>query len=152
MCYADNFYNYMKKIYRSKAGLELVIPLVLMFVITGAVIVSTPASWSGILILVFTAAFIVHLFLTTYYVVEGNTLRIRCGFMYNSKIDISSIKQISETNNPLSSPATSLDRLEIRYAQSGEVLISPKEKHAFIKELQTLNPAIKVVMKARKQG
>ena len=142
----------MKNIYRSKAGLELVIPLVLVFVITGAVIISTPFSWAGVIILLFTAAFIVHLFLTTYYILEGNILRIRCGFLYNSQIDISSIRQISETNNPLSSPATSLDRLEIRYGQSNMVLISPREKQAFIREIQALNPGVKVVLKAKKKG
>ncbi len=141
----------MKKIFRSKIGLELAIPLVLVFGITGMIIMSTPASLIGGIILLCTAAFIVHLFITTCYTVEGNTLRIQCGFLYNDRIDISSIQQISETNNPLSSPATSIDRLEIRYGQSGMVLISPKEKQAFIREIQALNPAVKVVLKAGKQ-
>ena len=52
----------------------------------------------------------------------------------------SEIQSITPTNNPLSSPALSLDRLKIDYQKQGKnksVLISPKNKQKFIEALQS---------------
>ena len=57
---------------------------------------------------------------------------------------INTIYKISETYNPLSSPAGSIDRLEIKYNKSESVLISPKDKNAFINDLILVNPNIEV--------
>ena len=46
----------------------------------------------------------------------------------NTNIDIKSIRKIIETYNPLSSPAASIDRLEIFYNKFDSILISPKDK------------------------
>ncbi|MCB0443641.1 MAG: PH domain-containing protein, partial [Flavobacterium sp.] len=58
------------------------------------------------------------------------------------KIDIHSIKRIFKTNNPLSSPALSLDRIAIVYNKYDEVLISPKFKKEFVDVLLKINPSI----------
>jgi hypothetical protein len=76
--------------------------------------------------------------------VHDNRLIIRCGFLYRKEVDIQSIQRIKETGNPLSSPAISLDRLEIRYGKSGWVLVSPKGKKGFIAALKSLNSAIEI--------
>lgn len=134
----------MKKVYNSKIGLELVIPLVLIF---GTVLFLTlyeEPSWIGILILLPTILFVVHMFLTTNYTIESDELTIKCGFLFNKTIDIKTIRKITETNNPLSSPATSLDRLEIKYGKFDTVIISPKKKKEFIENITTLNPNIEV--------
>lgn len=129
--------------YRSKIGLELVIPILIIMLGTAAPMIYGKV-WSGLLIIVLTSAFIAHLFLSTSYQIESNSLKIKSGFLYNKTIDIGSIRSISETRNPLSSPATSIDRLEIKYGKYDSVLVSPKEKSAFINQLQELNPAIVV--------
>lgn len=49
-----------------------------------------------------------------------------------------------ETKSPLSSPATSLDRLEIMYNKNESIIISPKDRTGFINELKTINPGIEV--------
>lgn len=51
-----------------------------------------------------------------------------------STIDIASV---TPTRNPLSSPALSLDRIDIRYGEGflGHVLISPADREAFLEEL-----------------
>jgi hypothetical protein len=100
--------------------------------------------WLGSLILLPVIGFILHLFLNTTYTVEGKTLIIRCGFLYRKKIDIQSILRIKETRNPLSSPATSLDRLEIRYGKSGWVLVSPRDKQGFVNALRRINERIEL--------
>ncbi len=71
------------------------------------------------------------------YVIEGTMLKV-----WWVKIDIHSIKRIYITNNPLSSPALSLDRIAIVYNTYDEVLISPKLKKEFVEELLKINPTI----------
>ena len=85
--------------------------------------------------------------MTTEYTIDNDKLTVKCGFLYNKTIDIKSIRKITETNNPLKSPATSLDRLEINYGKFDSVLISPKQKSEFINEIKRLNPNIEVKYK-----
>jgi hypothetical protein len=137
----------MENVYKSKIGLEIVIPLAALL---GAVLVATLSgnpSWSGVVIVLCFVVFVVHMFMTTDYSITGNDLTVRCSFLFNKTIDINTIKRISETNNPLSSPAISLDRLEIRYGVSDSVMISPQRKKEVINALRTINPNIEVKYK-----
>jgi len=137
----------MKKIHNSKIGLELVIPLVLVFGTVLVLIISEKPSWIVIAILFSVILFVVHMFMTTNYSIENNELKIKCGFLSNKSIDIKTIKKITETNNPQSSPATSLDRLEITYGKFDSILISPKQKTEFINDIKRLNPNIEIKLK-----
>lgn len=138
----------MKKIYNSKIGLELVIPLVLIFGTVLVLSIVIESSWIGIAIILTVIIFVVHMFFTTNYTIERDDLVIKCGFLLNKTIDIKTIKKISETNNLMSSPATSLDRLEINY-KSGSIIISPKQKTEFINHIKRLNPNIEVKFKKK---
>lgn len=89
-------------------------------------------------------AFVFHLFINTFYIIESKSLIIKSGFFVLIKIDIQSIRKISETNNILSSPALSLDRIEIIYNKFDTVLISPKEKKGFIEAIQKINPEVEI--------
>jgi len=140
----------MKKIYKSKIGLELAIPLVLVFGTVLTLTINQEPSWIGIVILLPVILFVVHMFMTTNYTIDSDKLTIKCGFLYNKTIDIKTIKKITETNNPLSSPATSLDRLEINYGKFDTVIISPKQKREFVNNLTTLNSDIQVKWKNEK--
>lgn len=137
----------MSKVYKSKIGVELVIPLIIVFGTLLFLVLSDKPSWSGLAILLAVIFFIIHLFMTTYYEINGHRLTIRCGFLFNKTIDINSIKKLSETNNPFSSPATSMDRIEISYSEYDSVVISPKEKKEFINNIQSLNPSVEVQYK-----
>lgn len=139
----------MKKIYKSKIGLELVIPLVLVFGTVLTLTISQEPSWIGIVILLPVILFVIHMFMTTDYTIDSDKLTVKCGFLYNKTIDIKAIKKITETNNPLSSPATSLDRLEINYGKFDSVLISPKQKSEFINDIKGLNPNVEVKYKKK---
>jgi hypothetical protein len=70
------------------------------------------------------------LFAGTKYVVSGEMLRVRCG-PFSWSISVSDISSVSDTRNPLSSPALSLDRLELRYADGKSIMLSPSNKQAF---------------------
>jgi hypothetical protein len=47
----------------------------------------------------------------------------------------------------MSSPALSLDRIEIFYNKFDSVIISPKNKADFVAELKSINPAIEYLDK-----
>jgi hypothetical protein len=130
--------------------LELVLPLCIVLGGT-AIVMLYQKIWIGFFVVIGVAAFIVHMLLTTYYVIQDDWLTIRCGFLYNHTIQISTIRRIAPSNNPLSSPAASLDRLEISYERFNTVMISPKEKQQFVTQLKQRNPKIEVVLNANKK-
>lgn len=131
------------KTFPSKLGLELVIPLAVLLGSVGAGMLYLH-NWPGLVIVSGVSLFITHLFLTTYYQIEDGWLRIKSGFLVNQTVPIQTIKKIVATRNPLSSPATSMDRLEVIYNRYDSVLISPSDKAGFIQELLQINPAIEV--------
>ncbi|PID27178.1 MAG: hypothetical protein CR982_06915 [Candidatus Cloacimonadota bacterium] len=88
-------------------------------------------------------AFILHLFFKTRYTIEGNILKIKSGIISYKPININEIKEISKTNNIISSPAPSFDRIEIKYGKFDEIIISPKDKLDFVNEIKKINPNIK---------
>jgi len=77
------------------------------------------------------------------YEIAGSTLEIRSGLLLRYSIPLSSITSVSPTSNPLSSPAWSLDRLQIDYMKNGKpkmILISPEDKDGFLRELHQKAP------------
>jgi hypothetical protein len=132
----------MAKRYNSKMGLEIIIPVVLVLVLTG-VLAASGGAWLVIPINAVVLAFVFILFRGTYYIINGNQLIIKAGFLFNKTLEISEVTKITETYNPLSAPAASLDRLEIKSNKTYE-LISPKDKDGFIAEMVSLNPKIEV--------
>jgi membrane protein YdbS with pleckstrin-like domain len=78
----------------------------------------------------------VWIFTTTRYDLSDGTLRVRSG-PFRWSIPVADIKSITPTHNPLSSPALSLDRLRIEYGQGRAVMISPNDKDAFLRVLET---------------
>jgi uncharacterized membrane protein YdbT with pleckstrin-like domain len=132
--------------YKSKIGTEILIPLILLFI---ALVFITKDGYS--IWWVFAVApvvlFIVYLFRNTFYTIKDSTLEVKSGFLVNLSIEVNSITKIKETNNILSAPALSLDRLEVSYGTGNKVLISPEEKSKFIEHLRSLNPDIKVLLK-----
>ncbi|MBX2914025.1 MAG: PH domain-containing protein [Cyclobacteriaceae bacterium] len=134
----------MKRFY-SKIGPEVVIPIFLIFGITGTMMVMRQ-TWPGIAIHVIVLIFIIHLITTTYYQIEGRNLRIKSGFIINKLIAIESIRKIQKSNSVFSSPAASLDRLEVFYNKYDSVLISPKDKQNFLAQLLQINPSIKIII------
>lgn len=77
----------------------------------------------------------VWLLTATYYLVDGTTLKIKSG-PFRWSIKLAEITAVKPSNSPLSSPALSFDRLEIHYANGKQLLVSPKDKQAFISALQ----------------
>lgn len=138
----------MRKTFRSAIGWIMIVPLVLLLVIAGLALYAEPKQWPALLVLIPVQLFITHLLVRTDYTIDGDQLRIRCGLFRYAPIEISSITSISETRNPLSSPALSLDRLDIRYGNKRQVMISPKDKAGFLAAIHSINPAVAVAVNA----
>ncbi|MDR7370900.1 PH domain-containing protein [Flavobacterium aquidurense] len=104
-------------------------------------------SWMVSLLIFSQIVFIAHMFANTYYIVEDEKLHIKSGLLVNFSLDIHHIKKISETNSLMTGPAASFDRLEITYNKFDTVLISPKEKAAFIELIKKINPEVEIKLK-----
>jgi len=135
------------KVYKSKIDLEFVIPLNILI---GSILILTlyeEANWIAFIINILIILFIFHMTTSTFYIINRDVLTIKCGILYSKSIEIKSIKRIIETNNPISSPALSLDRLQIKYGQYHSVIISPKHKEEFINQITNFNSNIIIIRK-----
>lgn len=132
-----------KVVFKSKTGTGIILFLCLVLVPVSIISVVLQA-WLGLFFTILVAAFILHMFLTTSYTFQGSILHIRCGFFFSKAVPVGSMRKISATRNPISSPAWSLDRLEILYHKFDTILISPENKTEFIQHIQLLHPAIEV--------
>ena len=90
--------------------------------------------WAGVVPMVLTCALMVWIYISTYYWLDDDMLRIRCG-PFRCNVAYSSITSVQETRSLWSSMALSLDRIEIKYGKGSAVMISPKEKQDFLEQL-----------------
>jgi hypothetical protein len=58
-------------------------------------------------------------------------------------VPLATIHSLAATHNPLSSPALSMDRIEVRHA-AGTLLVSPKDKAGFVAAVRAGAPAVEV--------
>ena len=80
-------------------------------------------------------AFMLWSFYGTSYTLHADQLRIRSG-PFRFLVPLSNITSVTPSRDPRSSPACSLDRLEVRYRGGrSRILISPKDKAAFLEAL-----------------
>jgi Protein of unknown function (DUF1200). len=133
--------------YKSKIGWGIVALLALILGTEAAISIFNK-HWNGLLILLLVTIFVVYVFLSIHYLVGENDLIVKSAFGMKTTVNINSIKKITETDNPLSSPATSLDRIEVFYGKQS-IIISPKRKTEFINHLLSINPRIEVIYKAK---
>ena len=71
----------------------------------------------------------------TRYIVGAAELRIVSG-PFRWRVPLRDIRAVTPTHNPLSSPALSLDRLRIEYGRRKWIMVSPRDREAFVSELR----------------
>ena len=76
-------------------------------------------------------AFLAWIWFGTGYLVTDDELKIKSGPI-RLTIPLEKITSIESTRNPISSPALSMDRLEIKYGEGKVAIISPLDKEGFI--------------------
>jgi energy-coupling factor transporter transmembrane protein EcfT len=133
----------MKK-YQSGISYGLLAAIIVIII---APIIFLPFNMVGMIINLLVLVFILHLFWTTYYIIDGKDLIIKSGFVVDKKLAINLIRKISETSSIMSAPAASFDRLEINYGKYSSIIISPKNKSDFINDILKINPAIDINIK-----
>lgn len=133
----------MKTVYPTKvsATLVLIISLIMGCILVPYAIKSLWIPFTIILILHFLLLFMLA---NIKYVITESQLIIdqSLGKWGKEVIDISTIKSIEPTHTILSAPASSLDRLRISYNKYDDIIISPRRKEEFIRQLQSINPQI----------
>lgn len=130
----------MKKTFPSKVDvwLVLLVALPLALALPGLV---EDFSWAGLVVILFCYALIAVCMIPCNYMIDGNDLRIRCGFR-SEHIDIGSISRIAKSSDLSSAPALSMRRLRIDYNKGTYTLVSPKAQAEFVELLCSINPNI----------
>jgi hypothetical protein len=82
---------------------------------------------------------------STRYTISATSLHIRCLPFYNKIIEMTAITKVAVTRNLISSPAPSLDRIEVYFGKYDSIVISPKDKLQFMEDLKKANPSIHLV-------
>lgn len=130
----------MKTVYPTKVSITLIL---IISIIMGCILISLAVSskWIPFFIDLLLYASILYLMVSIKYEINESQLIIHQA-MGKMVIDINTIKSIEPTHTILSAPASSLDRLRISYNKYDDVVISPRRKEEFIRQLQTINPNI----------
>lgn len=92
------------------------------------------ATTATIVLLAMAVALLASLLLRTYYTVDKGVLRIVSG-PFRWTIGIDQIGSVTQSRSPWSSPALSLDRLLIRYGRGRRIMVSPADKHGFLRAI-----------------
>ena len=77
----------------------------------------------------------IWLLLSTRYTLEPRQLRVQSG-PFKWHIKVADITSITPSSNALSSPALSLDRLRIDYGSGRSLMISPRNKEQFLRDIE----------------
>ena len=78
------------------------------------------------------------------YIIDGTKLTVSMLYVMKETYDICDIVEVKSTNTILASPAASMDRLAISFKdRRSPLIISPKDKRAFVQELISINPNIR---------
>jgi hypothetical protein len=130
----------MKIVYPTKVSITLIL---IISLIMGCILISLAVSskWIPFFINLLLYVSVVYLMVSIKYEINESQLIIHQA-MGKMVIDINTIKSIEPTHTILSAPASSLDRLRISYNKYDDVVISPRRKEEFIRQLQSINPNI----------
>ena len=133
----------MKTVYPTKVSATLVL---IISLIMGCILVpyAIKSLWIPFIIILLLHFLLLFMLANIKYVITESQLIIdqSLGKWGKEVIDISTIKSIEPTHTILSAPASSLDRLRISYNKYDDIIISPRRKEEFIRQLQSINPQI----------
>lgn len=100
------------------------------------------ALWGLTGLLMFSAAgFVLWTTFTTYYELEHDALLVNSG-PFSWRIPLAEINAVRPSNSSASSPAMSMDRLEILYGSGRSILVSPADKAEFLAMLRRRVPRL----------
>ena len=127
----------MNAVFRSKIDLWLVVLLIgipvalVQFFLEDTGLDESSADLLSLGVVAATLIFCLWIYLSTRYTITAEALLVQSG-PFSWLIPLREISSVEPTHNPASSPALSLDRLLIRYGSGAELMISPRDKSAFM--------------------
>ena len=121
------------------AALLLLPALILIVVVLPGLYLDQPVIFLAVVV---PQILMIWILARTFYVVSDDALLIRSG-PFRWTISMPSIHGLSATRSPMSSPALSLDRIAIHHA-GGTVMISPRNRAAFVRAVVTRAPSVQV--------
>ena len=134
--------NIEMKIYKSKIDVWLVVLFFMMMLLPTIFTLIDVFSWTMVVLEGLLLLLVSILLFNTKYIIEGEYLYVKCGFLPKEKCSISQIVKIKNTRSIISAPAISLDRIEIKLNNRQQLIISPLDKEEFINHLRAINPNI----------
>ena len=133
----------MEKVYKTKIAIWLISAIIGFTVIPIIPVLVYDFSWIVVTIVALILFFALFSLFDIRYTIHNNILSVKCGMLSTTNYDINQIRKIKDTNSILAAPAASLDRIEIYFIQQKiPLIISPKDKNGFIRNLQSINPNI----------
>jgi hypothetical protein len=113
------------------------------FAVAGWLLLGTePAPAFVAPLLLVAGVFQLHALYAIDYTFEGDALVVRASF-FRWRVPLAAIDAVEPTRNPLSSPASSLDRLRIRWGAK-RILVSPEDRVGFLRALAARAPQLDV--------
>ncbi len=138
----------MRKKYWSRTSLLII---VVIFGLFGAMayrvigeFIENSVSTLGIIIMPTTFMIVCLFCFTINYEITATKLVIRLWFIEGGSIDLKEISAVRRSFNPISSPASSLKRLEISYGKVASAIISPRREKEFIEVLKERCPKARI--------
>lgn len=139
--------------YRSRISILLAAAILGIFTLPlSDILASDTLEYAKIVAIGIPFIFTVSIFASINYTISDKKLLVSCLGFKMATIDISQIKTIKRTYNPLSSPAASLKRLEVKYYRNGRIetcLISPIREKEFAQKLNDVNPNLHIKIAAK---
>jgi Bacterial PH domain len=134
----------MTAVFRSKIDgklmvLGIVAPCVALFAVANGAQHAVGLLWLPLIATIVVAVVVVWILMSTYYEFENQLIVAHCGPL-SWRIPINEISTICESNSARSGPALSMDRLEISFGRGRVLMISPKDKAGFLRELRLRAP------------
>lgn len=121
---------------------DLWLGLIIWIVLGGSFIKTILDSiWLGAALLSPAVLLWIWMWFGTGYTVTENELKVRCG-PFRKTIALKEIIKVEKTDSILSSPALSMDRLEVEYGHYNQIIISPINQDAFISLLRERCPQL----------
>ena len=136
----------METVYRSKTDVWLIalFSITMIASLSGALVMlltGTLTAWIvAACVAIVGVGLPLWLLLSTRYVLGRGQLQVLSG-PFKWRIPVANITAITPTSSPLSNPALSLDRLRVDYGVGKSVMISPRNKQQFVKDVEAARAA-----------
>ncbi len=129
----------VQRAYRSKVDGKIALVTGLAVVVLGATGATLPdrnhdAAVALHVVSLFCLALCVWTLLGTYYVIDATSLIVRSG-PFHWTLLLREIRSVQPSRDTRSGPALSFDRLRIEYGAGRILMVSPREKDAFLADL-----------------